>query len=194
MTFAPWNKNLASVGIISIAFFSFMLPSCEMTKPPLEYMPDMPDQASIKAQEEMRVPPAETLPRDYVRYPYKGKPEEAGAKLKNPLERTMRVLKAGQLGFETYCAVCHGPVGLGNGSIVPKFPKPPALVSDKVRGWSDGRIYHVISEGQNLMPSYASQISPEDRWAIIHYIRVLQKAAAPSAEDIEKAKTMTEKQ
>ena len=171
----------------------FFLLSCEKAKPTLEYMPDMANQSSVKAQEEMRIPVAGTLPRDYVPYPYKGKPEEAGANLKNPFVPTMEVLKAGRSTFETYCAVCHGTTGLGNGSIVPKFPRPPALVSEKVQSWSDGRIYHVITEGQNLMPSYASQISPEDRWAVIHYIRVLQKAANPSPADVEKVKELMKK-
>ncbi len=175
---------------------AFFLPlllflSCTSSKTTLEYMPDMADQPSIKAQEEMRVPPVGTLPRDYVPYPYKDRPEEAGVNLKNPLVPTMEVLQAGKAIFETYCSVCHGPTGLGNGSIVPKFPRPPALVSEKVRGWTDGRMYHVITTGQNLMSSYASQISPEDRWAVIHYVRVLQKAANPSPEDVEKAKGMT---
>ena len=53
-----------------------------------------------------------------------------------------------------------------------------------MRNWSDGNIYHVITNGQNVMPSYASQVSREDRWAIIHYIRVLQRSKNATDEDI----------
>ena len=193
MKFAWLNKMGVGTLLLSLSFFFFLFISCEKERPTVEYMPDMADQASIKAQETMRLPPPETVKQDFVPYPYKGNPEEAEINLKNPLHPTLKALKAGQTVFDTFCAVCHGPTGLGNGSIVPKFPRPPTLTSEKVRQWSDGRIFHVITEGQNLMPSYASQISPEDRWAAIHYVRVLQKGANPSPEEIEKAKGLTQK-
>jgi mono/diheme cytochrome c family protein len=61
---------------------------------------------------------------------------------------------------------------------------PPSLLSEKVRAWPDSRIFHIITRGQNLMPSYASQILPEDRWAAVHYVRALQRAAHPTAADL----------
>lgn len=155
------------------------------------YMPDMVYSPAIKAQEEgsMRPPVKGTVPRDFQPYPaaYVADPELAGRELKNPLRATQKTLERGKVMFETYCLVCHGPAGEGDGTIVPKFPRPPTLQSEKVRGWSDGRIYHVVSAGQNLMPSYASQVAPADRWAIIHYIRALQRSKKPSAEDIRAA-------
>lgn len=159
-----------------------------------EYMPDMADQPSLKAQRYapdlphhrgMLEPVAGTIPRGYEPYPYKEDPEAAGKNLLNPLPRTQAVLEAGQKTFNTYCIVCHGTKGLGDGSVVPKFPKPPSLQSEKVRDWSDGRIYHVITMGQNLMPSYASQLTSQQRWAVIHYVRALQKAGNPKPEDVE---------
>src|SRR5207302_715869 len=107
--------------------------------------------------------------RDYEPYHYADDPEAAGRELKNPLRPTMKVLRRGKVMFETNCAVCHGKLGDGDGPVVPKFPRPPVLYSDKVRNWPDGRIFHVATHGQNLMPSYASQVTPSDRWAIIHY-------------------------
>lgn len=155
------------------------------------YMPDMVWSPSIKAQEEgsMRPPVKGTVPRDFQSYPaaYIQDPE-LSRELKNPLRTTQQTLTRGQAMYNTYCIVCHGPAGEGDGTIVPKFPRPPTLQSDKVRTWPDGRIYHVISAGQNLMPSYASQVAPADRWAIIHYIRALQKSKKPSAEDLKAAK------
>ena len=77
-------------------------------------------------------------------------------------------MERGQKIFNTYCIVCHGPRGDGAGFVVPPFPRPPSLFSDKIVGLTDGRIFHVITKGQNnIMPSYASQIAPEDRWAVI---------------------------
>jgi len=149
-------------------------------------MPDMVYSPAFKAQKEgsMMMPVEGTVPRDYQPYAYKNNPELAGKELKNPLRPTETNLKRGKFVFNTYCITCHGPAGEGDGSVVPKFPRPPSLQSDKVRTWPDGRIYHVITMGQNLMPSYASQISPGDRWAAIHYVRVLQRSKHPTAEDL----------
>jgi mono/diheme cytochrome c family protein len=66
---------------------------------------------------------------------------------------------------------------------------PPVLFSDKVVNWTDGRLYHTITMGQGLMPSYATQILPEQRWAIVHYVRALQRAARPTAADLAAAKS-----
>lgn len=152
-----------------------------------EFMPNMVDSQAVKAQEEvMRLPPEGTYPRGFKPYPYgKEEGELASTELENPLKRSKNFLKLGQKKYNTYCIVCHGPTGKGNGTIVPKFPMPPSLNSDKVREWSDGRLFHVITRGQNLMPSYAIQVTPEERWAIVHYVRALQRSVHPTAEDVE---------
>ena len=54
------------------------------------------------------------------------------------------------------------------------FPTPPSLMTQKVRDWPDGRIFHVPMRGQNSMPRYARQVSQQDIWSVIHYIRKLQ--------------------
>ncbi len=159
----------------------------------MEYMPDMYRQSSLRPQEPdqtapagvgMRQPPPGTVPRDYE--PYLAGPLDTtlANAMGNPLQPTREVMEAGRKYFNTYCIVCHGARGDGRGFIVPKFTQPPILYSDKVMHWSDGRIYHVITHGQGLMNSYASQLLPEQRWAIIHYVRALQRAAHPTPEDI----------
>lgn len=156
-------------------------------------MPDMVDSPAIKAQETvMNLPPEGTIPRGYTPYPYgKEEGDRAGEDLSNPLKSKKTVFALGQKKYDTYCIVCHGPTGKGNGTIVPKFPMPPSLHSDKVREWSDGRLFHVITKGQNLMPSYAVQITPEERWAIVYYVRALQRAVHPTEEDMEAFKKVT---
>jgi mono/diheme cytochrome c family protein len=160
-------------------------------KPNFVYMPDMAYSPSVKAQEEgsNRMPPYGTIPRGFEPYPYPHDPELAGQRLQNPLQRTRANFYKGQESFNIFCAVCHGPSGEGDGSIVPQYPRPPSLLSDKIRGWSDGRIYHVISKGQGLMPAYERQVDPEDRWAIALYIRALHRAAQPTPDDLERAET-----
>jgi mono/diheme cytochrome c family protein len=59
------------------------------------------------------------------------------------------------------------------------------LHSERIRSFEDGRFYHVITNGKNIMPSYAAQISREERWAIVNYIRVLQKAKNATASELE---------
>lgn len=163
------------------------LGSCGGEKTTFEFMPNMMDQPSVKAQEEApRLPVAGTIARGALPYPYaQDEGDQAGQELVNPLPLTRNVMLHGQAVFNTYCLVCHGPRGQGDGPVIPKFPRPPTLTSEKVTTWSDGRIFHVITMGQNLMPSYASQVPREDRWAAIHYLRVLQRAEHPTAEDIE---------
>jgi len=168
--------------------------SHQKSQPAIEYMPDMAYGPSVHAQNEdlytpgvsaMRLPVEGTVPRGFT--PYRFQVQDsllAQAELVNPLPRTADVLGRGQRVYMTYCVVCHGEKGDGQGYIVPKFPMPPSLYSAKVTNWPDGRIYHVITRGQNLMPSYASQILPEDRWAVIHFVRVLERSANPTAQDL----------
>ena len=131
----------------------------------------------------MRPPVEGTVARGFMPYPFKGKPDSAGKYLVNPLLPTPEVVDRGKAKFLTFCSPCHGNFGRGDSRLAGQFPNPPTLHSDKVRNWPDGNIYHVITEGQNVMPSYASQIARDDRWAIIKYIRVLQRAHNPKESD-----------
>ena len=169
-----------------IFLITLSLGGCRHSEPDVIYMPDMVYSPAFKAQKEgsMRMPVKGTIPRDFEPYHYSDNPDAAGRELKNPLKSTHSVLIRGRHIYQNYCIVCHGPAGEGDGYIVPKFPRPASLQSDKVRGWTDGRIYHTITVGQNLMPSYASQVAPGDRWAVIHYIRVLQRSKHPTPEDL----------
>jgi mono/diheme cytochrome c family protein len=124
----------------------------------------------------MRTPVAGTVARGFMPYAFPGQPDSAGKYLVNPLAPSATVLALGKEKYLTFCSPCHGNFARGDSRLRGQFPNPPTLHSDKVRGWPDGTIYHVISEGQNVMPGYASQIPREERWAVIHYLRVLQRA------------------
>ena len=133
----------------------------------------------------MRTPPEGTVMRDFLPYEYKGLPDSMVKYLANPLPVTEKTMKRGQERYEIYCSPCHGYRGEGDAvRLNGQFPNPPSFHTDKVRNWPDGNIYHVISNGQNIMPSYASQIPREDRWAIIHYIRALQRSQNATDEDV----------
>lgn len=173
-----------------VLFLAFFVAACTSSRPPLDYIgPNMVDGPSVKAQREMRMPPKGTVPADFEPYPFqKDEGERAGKVLRNPLRPTKATLLRGQKLYETFCLVCHGTRGDGAGPIVPKFPQPPPLFSEKVSEWPDGRIFHVITRGQNLMSSYASQVTAEERWTIVHYLRVLQRAAHPTDADLKRLK------
>ncbi len=127
----------------------------------------------------IRVPPEGTVPRNYEPYPYEqGEIDLAGANLKNPLPLTQAVLARGQKEYEIYCMVCHGGLGKGDGPVIPRMTAPPSLITGASVDWQDGKIFHMITMGRANMSSYAAQIRPADRWAIVHYVRQLQKRGA----------------
>ncbi|MCX6154772.1 MAG: DUF3341 domain-containing protein [Candidatus Kapabacteria bacterium] len=132
----------------------------------------------------MRNPVDGTVARGWMPYRYSGKPDEAGLNLVNPLIPNTHTLDLGKKNFDVYCSPCHGYLAKGDSRLRGQFPNPPTLHSDKVRNWTDGRIYAVITDGQNSMPSYSRLVSPSDRWAVILYIRELQRALNAKQEDL----------
>jgi mono/diheme cytochrome c family protein len=112
------------------------------------------------------------LPLHYDATP--GQAERAGRELHNPIAPTARTAAEGKELFETYCAVCHGLSGAGDGPLIPKIPNPPAYTSERVRNMPAGRLFHVMTYGSGRMPSYASQLSVTDRWLIAAHVQTLQ--------------------
>jgi len=124
----------------------------------------------------MREPVSGTVSRNWKNYYTQGSPDSSLIQLSNPLPVNKQTLELGKQKFETFCSPCHGYYARGDSRLNGQFPNPPTLLSDKVMNWKDGNIYFVIVNGQNIMPSYAKQTSDDERWAIIHYIRALQRA------------------
>ena len=137
----------------------------------------------------MRMPVEGTVARGFIPYPYIGEtnPKEV---LSNPYLPTKQNIELGQKKFLTYCSPCHGNFGDGDSRLRGQFQNPPTLHSERARNFSDGMIYHIITNGQNIMPSYALQVTREERWAIVNYIRVLQKAKNANDSDVEFAKNL----
>lgn len=132
----------------------------------------------------MRMPVEGTVARGYMPYLYKGNQAAAAKYMINPLLPTKSVLAKGKERFDIFCSPCHGYFGKGNSRLRGQFPNPPSLHSEKVTNFQDGDIYHIITEGQNTMPSYAKQITRDERWAIIHYIRTLQRSQNAKETDL----------
>jgi mono/diheme cytochrome c family protein len=139
----------------------------------------------------MQMPIEGTVAKGFIPYPYMGEAEPTEF-LSNPYLPTKENLGLGQRKFLTYCSPCHGNFGDGDSRLRGQFPNPPTLHSNRAREFSDGMIYHIITNGQNVMPSHASQVTREERWAIVNYIRVLQRAKNATAEDLAAIKTENE--
>ena len=132
----------------------------------------------------MRTPVEGSIARGFIPYLYKDI-EEPVNYLSNPLIPSENNLILGKKKYLTYCSPCHGNYGDGDSRLHGQFPNPPTLHSNRIRNFEDGRIYHVITNGRNVMPSYAAQVDREERWAIINYIRVLQKAKNATESELE---------
>lgn len=97
-----------------------------------------------------------------------------------PMPVTKELVERGRERYNIYCIVCHGPVGNGDGMVVRRgFPKPPTYHDDRLRNAPVGHFFDVMTNGWGKMSSYAYQIQPADRWAIVAYIRALQVSQSP---------------
>ncbi|MBA4106529.1 MAG: quinol:cytochrome C oxidoreductase [Pirellula sp.] len=98
------------------------------------------------------------------------------------------LLKRGEQRFNVFCSNCHGLSGDGDGMIVLRgYRKPPTYHSERLRGTPIGHFFDVATNGFGVMPSYASQIPVEDRWAIAAYIRALQLTQYAKLDDLPEA-------
>jgi cytochrome c553 len=102
-----------------------------------------------------------------------------------PFPLTREVLARGRGRFNIYCAACHAQTGTGDGLIVRRgFNQPPSFQTDALRAAPLGHFYDVMTNGFGAMPSYAVQVSPQDRWAIAAYIRALQLSQHATFDDV----------
>jgi mono/diheme cytochrome c family protein len=135
----------------------------------------------------MRTPVEGTVARGFIPYPFLGNPNPPEP-LRNPLLPAKKVLELGRKKFLTFCSPCHGNFAEGNSRLHEQFPAGPSLHTERVRNFSDGYIYNYITNGGSVMPSYQDQITREERWAIIDYVRVLQRATNPKKSDFQEIK------
>jgi hypothetical protein len=92
-----------------------------------------------------------------------------------PFPVTAEILMRGQQRFNIYCSPCHDRLGTGNGMIVQRgFRRPPSFHIDRLRQQPPGYIVDTISNGFGAMPDYATQVQPNDRWAVAAYVKTLQ--------------------
>lgn len=118
-------------------------------------------------------------------------PEEAGLLLSNPLPATAEVLAEGRRVYETHCLVCHGQLGDGRKLLSDQYTAAPAnFHSSTLMAVPDGHLFAVMTIGKNTMAGYGKDLSVDERWSAVHYVRALQRALDAPASDLELAKTV----
>lgn len=193
---------LASLAGITAA--SWMLRS-EVSNTNYEFLPDMVHSPRYNAYsmntnfadgKSLQQPPVGAIARGHMPLHYSSSQADAlraGDELVNPLGNgNDNSIARGAKVFANYCAVCHGSDGAGMGPVAQRgFPPPPSLLLPPALQMKDGQVFHVLTYGQNNMPSYASQIAADDRWNVITYLRSIQSVAARNATATRDAATQT---
>jgi mono/diheme cytochrome c family protein len=203
MRYAYYTLAFAVVLLVSVMGFRGMT----ATRPPIEVWPDMDHQAKYKPQAESkffadgradRPIPAGAVPRGHSTVAeasflraddahYAGKNADGSFVRGFPasLEINHELLNRGQERYQIYCAPCHGSLGDGNG-ITKSYGMvaTPTYHDDRLRGMAEGEIYNTITHGKNTMFPYADKLTPDDRWAVVAYVRALQRAAHATIDDV----------
>ncbi|HET6568675.1 MAG TPA: cytochrome c [Rhodothermales bacterium] len=171
----------------------------ESEKPPIHPVLNMDFMEKFDPQEanvffadsmSMRHPVPGTIARGMLKADtrlYQGRTESGDLVQTIPIPVTEALMKRGQERFDIYCSVCHGYAGDGLGIIMTGqygFTPAPSYHQDRLREVPDGYIYDVILNGVRTMPSYATQVAVKDRWAIVAYIRALQRSQNASRADV----------
>lgn len=188
--------------ILSALIGGLSLVGCRGTtsdQSPIHINPNMDFQERFEAQEAntffadgraMRPPVPGTVARGMLKEDtrfYQGRETDGTFVQTMPVVFDRALAVRGQERYDIYCEVCHGGAGDGQGIIMTGnygYTPAPSYHSDLLRQASDGYLYDVIANGIRNMPGYAQQIPVKDRWAIVAYIRVLQRSQNASAPDV----------
>lgn len=167
-------------------------------EPPVHIFPDMDWQARYSAQGQseffadgraMREPVEGTVARSALPLDdtalTEGKVGDAFV-ARVPFEVTEATLRRGQERYNIYCSACHDQTGSGQGMVYKRgYPvQPTNLSSERTRGLPDGELYDIIANGVRTMPAYGHQIGVHDRWAIVAWMRVLQRSQYATLDDV----------
>lgn len=190
--FATFFLTALAVGILGFR-------GCASQRPPLEVFPDMDRQAHYLAQgaspffadgrADRPLPPG-VVARGELRANtalYEGKTANGGWIVGMPEEITVdaQFMKRGKDRFQIYCAPCHGALGDGHGiTKLYGMGATPTYHDDRLVKMADGELFNTITHGKNTMMSYADKLEPSDRWAVVAYVRALQRAQRGKVEDV----------
>jgi mono/diheme cytochrome c family protein len=165
-----------------------LMRGCTSSKPPIHINPSMDDQPKLKPQSDsaffydgagMRAPVAGTVARGELREDdafFLGKGEGGQFVATIPVAVDEQLLARGKNRYAIYCQPCHDPRGDGKGILFHRGNIPTASFhTDKVRAYTDGQIFDIVTNGSGLMPGYKWPVPPADRWAIVAHVRGMQR-------------------
>lgn len=188
--------------LTGLVLVALLLAGCRGTRsdnPPIHPNLDMDFQQKFGAQEAnpffddgaaMRPPVPGTVARGQLQDSsgmHTGRTPQGDYVERIPIAVTRDVVERGQDRYEIYCSVCHGKTGAGDGVIMRGdygYTPAPSYHTDRLRQAPDGYLYDVIASGVNTMPPYGQKVPVLDRWAIVAYIRALQRSQNATAEDL----------
>ncbi|RYE81450.1 MAG: cytochrome c [Myxococcales bacterium] len=168
----------------------------ESDKPPVHLNPNMDSQPRYDPQAEskfyedrrtMRQPVEGTVARgNFAENDVIATGLENGQPVaKMPIAITDATLKLGQTKYGIYCTPCHADIGNGKGMVARRgFENVKSLIDDYARGLPDGQIYSAMANGVRTMPAYNAQLTPDERWAVVAYVRALQLSQNATAQDV----------
>ena len=180
-----------SVIKLGIAFLLVLFVSAcaDKDSPNYQYMPNMYEPVGYEAYQKVEwlpngsvamAPAEKTIPRGYMPYDLENTPEgkELSRLMTSPLDSMNREtnLAKGKELYDIYCAICHGPKGDGQGTLVKreKILGVPSY-ADAARNISVGSVNHVIYYGLNSMGSHAGQLNSKERWQVAEYVMKLKE-------------------
>lgn len=161
--------------ILSVLAAAIVLAGCERypSGGDVRIRRDMVDQRSFRAQEDPRLPAEGSVPVTGWEAPMT--PQEAEARLTNPVPAGKQSIEQGSRLYRIYCAPCHGAAGHGDGPVAAKMMKAANLSDAKYLQAKDGFFYGVIRDGSGMMPPYSESLSPWERWHVVNFVRQLQR-------------------
>ncbi len=193
-----WINPLLLVAMLGVCGLAWFVPERDVTRPNFEFLPErqmaespvydsFAPNTNFQDGLTLRTPPPGTIA--HGRKPLNYQPTiddalRAGQELANPFQPSdpdyLARRERGTTVFTNFCQVCHGPLGQGNGPVTQgSFPPPASLLADRAMQMKDGQMFHVLTYGQQNMPPFRAQLSPEDRWSVILHVRMLQEPGSP---------------
>jgi mono/diheme cytochrome c family protein len=193
---AGTRRVLGALALTSLVTLTGCARGCTSSRPPIHINPSMDDQPKVLSQtssdfffngSSMREPVPGTVAIDGLKEDtafFTGKAADGQFVATIPATVDDALLERGRQRYTIYCQPCHDARGDGKGILFQRGNVPTASFNDdKIRKYPDGQIFDVMTNGMGLMPSYRWPIPPADRWAIIAYIRDLERRRLASAQN-----------
>jgi mono/diheme cytochrome c family protein len=186
--FSSGGRVLGVLAIASVVSLAGCARGCTSSRPPIHLNPSMDDQPKVRAQTasaffyngaSMREPVPGTVPIGGLKEDtafFTGKAADAQFVTTIPVTVDETLLERGRQRYEIYCQPCHDARGDGRGILFQRANVPTGnFHQEKILKYSDGQIFDVITNGTGLMAGYRWPIPPADRWAIVAFVRELQR-------------------